>query len=575
MIATNLLAWSIQVAALVAGASLLPSLFRLDVPGVRYAYWRMVSLLCLALPWIQPYRETKLLSASTTSAVTTTASSASAGVAQTVSSWNWEQFLIVVLVVGIAVRLAWLATGLMRLRRLRDRATRGPIAHTENELQASLKIDCQIRYARDIDQPLTFGVRRPIVILPEKLRGQATEIQQAVLGHELFHVKRSDWAWLIIEELAVCVFWFHPASWWLASQIQRAREEVVDELTILLIGRRKTYVEALLAFSDATSIVPTAAFARRRHLFRRIALVSKETAMSSRRIVATCAAMALLLGAGSWYAVSAFPLQTAAQSRANNQLNPGPLELKAHQVTPENPIPRRLHFEPPVFPDAGTPLRGSVGVNVTLDDVGRVAEARLVEFTLTGPDFNMGMSGITGGGWDGIITRGRAGTARALINSSNINEQITGVFDAAVASVRQWRYDPPAEAPLTFAVKVPVKIGPEVMEFKPAPGNAAPRDNVRRDDALRVGGNIKAPKKIKDVRPIYPPIAREAGVAGVVILEVRIGADGFIEDGRVIKSIPLLDEAALDAVKQWQFEPTLMNGQPIPVIMTVTINFYQ
>lgn len=565
MIATNLLAASLQVAALVAVASLLPSLFRLDVPGVRYAYWRTVSLLCLALPWIQPYREMKFATQSSALEVTTAASSASAAMTQAIPAWSWEQLLIMVLVVGAAARLGWLVAGLMRLRRLRHRATRGPIAQTENELLSNLRTHCEIRYARDIEQPLTFGVWRPIVIVPEKLRGQATEVQQAVLGHELLHVERHDWAWLIVEELAVCVFWFHPVSWWLASQIQRAREEVVDELTILLTGRRKTYVEALLAFSDATSIVPTAAFARRRHLFRRIALVSKESAMSSRRIVATCAAMALLIGAGSWYAVSAFPLHSAAQSQAASGLNPGPLELKAHQVTPENPIPRRLHFEPPVFPDSGNSLRGSVGVQVTLDDVGRIAEARIVEFALNGPDFNIGMTGITGGGWEGLA---RA-TGRSLTK-----EQITGVFDAAVASVRQWRYDPPAEAPLTFAVKVPVKIGPEVMAFQPGPGNAAVRDGVRRDDALRVGGNIKAPRKIKDVRPVYPPIARQAGVAGVVILEVRIGTDGFVEDGRVLRSIPLLDEAALDAVRQWQFEPTLMNGQPIPVIMTVTINFY-
>ena len=114
------------------------------------------------------------------------------------------------------------------------------------------------------------------MLLPEVLRGQSPDIQRAVIGHELIHVQRRDWAWLVLEEIAVCFFWFHPAAWWLASRIQLAREEVVDELAILLTGRRKAYVEALLAFADTTSVLPTAAFARRRHLFRRIALVSKE-----------------------------------------------------------------------------------------------------------------------------------------------------------------------------------------------------------------------------------------------------------------------------------------------------------
>ena len=92
-------------------------------------------------------------------------------------------------------------------------------------------------------------------------------------------------------------------------------------------------------------------------------------------------------------------------------------------------------------------------------------------------------------------------------------------------------------------------------------------------DALRVGGSIKAPMKIKDVRPVYPQEARDAKVSGVVIIETRIGMNGAVESAHVLKSIPLLDQAALDAVKQWQFAPTLMNGAPVPVIMTVTVNF--
>jgi protein TonB len=90
---------------------------------------------------------------------------------------------------------------------------------------------------------------------------------------------------------------------------------------------------------------------------------------------------------------------------------------------------------------------------------------------------------------------------------------------------------------------------------------------------VRVGGNIKAPSKTKDVRPVYPQIAQSARVQGVVIIEATIGADGRVKDARVLRSIPLLDQAALDAVKQWQFTPTLLNGVPVPVIMTVTVNF--
>ena len=90
---------------------------------------------------------------------------------------------------------------------------------------------------------------------------------------------------------------------------------------------------------------------------------------------------------------------------------------------------------------------------------------------------------------------------------------------------------------------------------------------------VRVGGNIRAPTKIKDVKPVYPAIAQSARVAGAVTIEATIGPDGKVIDAKVVRSIPLLDQAALDAVRQWEYTPTLLNGVPVPVLVTVTINF--
>jgi len=91
--------------------------------------------------------------------------------------------------------------------------------------------------------------------------------------------------------------------------------------------------------------------------------------------------------------------------------------------------------------------------------------------------------------------------------------------------------------------------------------------------AVRVGGQIKTPRKIKNVEPVYPALARQARVQGVVILECTISPSGKVTDVRILRSIPLLDEAALDAVRQWTYTPTLLNGIPVPVIMTVTVTF--
>ena len=90
---------------------------------------------------------------------------------------------------------------------------------------------------------------------------------------------------------------------------------------------------------------------------------------------------------------------------------------------------------------------------------------------------------------------------------------------------------------------------------------------------VRVGGDVKEPKKIKDVKPIYPDIARANGVQGIVILEVIITYDGSVREVRVLRSVATLDDAAADAVRQWQFTPTLLNNQPVEVVMTVTVNF--
>ena len=92
-------------------------------------------------------------------------------------------------------------------------------------------------------------------------------------------------------------------------------------------------------------------------------------------------------------------------------------------------------------------------------------------------------------------------------------------------------------------------------------------------EPVRVGGQIKEPKKIKNVNPVYPDIARQARVQGVVIMECVISPQGAVTTCKNLRGIPLLDQAAMDAVKQWTYSPTLLNGVPVPVIMTVTVNF--
>src|SRR6185295_14804393 len=120
-----------------------------------------------------------------------------------------------------------------------------------------------------------------------------------------------------------------------------------------------------------------------------------------------------------------------------------------------------------------------------------------------------------------------------------------------------------------------------------------PRDSARRLEEFRakrrqqfeqqcrntlaggaVGGNLRPPAKLRDVKPLYPQHLQDANIGGLVSLEGRIGTDGSFTDLRVVTSVhPDLDAAALDAVRQWQFDETLLNCVPVEVPMNIAVTF--
>jgi TonB family protein len=111
----------------------------------------------------------------------------------------------------------------------------------------------------------------------------------------------------------------------------------------------------------------------------------------------------------------------------------------------------------------------------------------------------------------------------------------------------------------------------EAEEARRAKAATARREKLAK--AVRVGGQIRPPIKMKDVAPVYPAIAQSARVQGDVVIEATIDEEGKVADTKVVKSVPLLDQAALDAVKQWEYRPSLLNGVPTPVVTTITVKF--
>jgi protein TonB len=153
-------------------------------------------------------------------------------------------------------------------------------------------------------------------------------------------------------------------------------------------------------------------------------------------------------------------------------------------------------------------------------------------------------------------------------------------FEAAPHAIEAERATPPAALSMGEGPEIgdvpsvgdgmPTGVGSTINVGPPAP--PAPRV-AAASGPLRIGQGVREPRKIVDARPVYPALALSVKVEGAVMLEAVINERGVVERVRVLKSIPLLDAAAIDAVSRWRYTPTLLNGTPVAVLMTITINF--
>jgi len=124
---------------------------------------------------------------------------------------------------------------------------------------------------------------------------------------------------------------------------------------------------------------------------------------------------------------------------------------------------------------------------------------------------------------------------------------------------------------LPFAVAPPTAAAPPQPPPTPPAPPAAPK--IPRVEPIRVASTLQASRLIRKVDPVYPQLAKAAHLDGTVIAEARITQDGTIDSLRIISGNPLFFQSVLDAVKQWRYEPTILNSEPIDVITTITVNF--
>jgi TonB family protein len=555
MTAANFIAYTAQVALVVALSAGLPRVMGLRAPGVHYVFWRLVLLVCLTLPVLQPWRarEIRPASGAATQAVLAPAAVTGARVSDASprrAPFDWLFAVQIVLLAGAGARLGWMALGVARLDALRRRSAGSP-ALGFDDLQSAIGTTAPILWSADVRHPVTFGLMRPVVLLPAALKAVDRAAQRAVVAHELHHVKRRDWAWVIGEEIVRSIFWFHPAMWWLVSRVQLARETVVDELSILVTNARRTYLDTLLAFADDTGLGSSPAFSARRHLFHRVMLLSKEGGMSSSRIAFVSGALIVALGAGTWSAVNAFPLYGASEPAASApQAQP--------QKPPRDPLsPATYHRQAlEYWEKAYKDLSLTPDARLEVVKKGIASEDRALELN---PDYVEALV------YKNILLRMQADLTVDSTEQARLIEEANLLRDRAMALRKSGVKDPVPSGAMP-PPPPPPPPGPAIM-------TADYRQVLEMYKPARIGGEFKAPMKTKDAKPVYPPEAQAARIQGVVIIEAIIDPNGQVAAARVLRSIPGLDEAAVAAVQQWEFTPTLINGQPSAVIMTLTVNF--
>lgn len=410
----NLVAHGLQVALIVTGSALLAYLLRLRTAAARLGYFQLVLVICLALPFVQPWRPLALHEVISVTSGRLPGSEMLQDTAPRTRALPLAETILVIAAMGILARSLWLTLGFWTLYRYRRTSSAfescpPSVAHA----QQHLGIRAEFRTSEKIKGPITFGLKRPLILLPSGYLAMAPQTQQAIACHELIHVRRRDWVPTVLEELVLSILWFHPAIWWLIAQIRLAREQVVDREVIAITSSRNEYVEALLEvarFNRGTRLAPATLFIRRRHLLKRAAAITKEYSMSKRRLIASLAAgvcaMVIVGRLGVWL----FPLEARAQ------------EQSVQPISVESGEDGLLHWARIDYPRRAMERRveGVVALEINIDERGQVADARV----LSGPD---------------------------------------ELRRAALQSVLQWHYDPakrsPGKAEVTIHYRLPRDAG--------------------------------------------------------------------------------------------------------------------
>ena len=438
--------------------------------------------------------------------------------------FDWVPIAAMAWAAGFLLSAAALLVGIARLNRIAARASRVDEPRwvgIARAIAAGYGIEREVILLQT-DAPAllaTWGILRPRVLLPMQAREWSEERIHVVLCHELAHIRRHDWFVQIAAEGLRTLLWFNPLIWIACRRLRRESEQACDDAVLERGVAARAYAAHLLELarkfrlpeSPWSSAMP---MAHPSTLERRIAAMLNprldRQALSRRAL----AAIAVLL--------VAVTLPIAALRGA--QAVPAALTGSVYDATGA------------VIPGVELSLEDANQFKwtVTTDSSGRfefapvrpgkyVLAASLPGFKALRHEFEL----KNNRDWDRAVT----------LQVGELSETIT---------VRESRVAGPTSSSQT----------------------QSPRP-------IRVGGNIRVPRKELDVRPTYPASMRAAGREGVVPIEAIIGRDGTVISVRVLTAQvhPDFAIAAVDAVRQWRFTPTLLNGAPVEVVMNVSVTF--
>lgn len=539
---------AIKVSLIVVAALAAVSLFRYRSAAIRHWLLSCAVVCAVLAPAFRPIAPSWTMPLASIAAVPSSAETLSPGggaippalsrppdAPTTSSQINWSRLIAWVWAAGLAVSLGVLAVGFARLVWISARSK--PIVDGRwREIAADLLRREAVRrrvHLLQSDQStllVTWGIFRPDIILPKEARNWSGDRIRIVLLHELAHISRGDWATQIVAECLRSVYWFNPLVWLASARLRHESEQACDDAVLAGGVEAADYATHLLDLARAIkgrhTLLPAPAMARPSSLERRFTVMLNHATNRSpltrpARLltgITVLAASVLLAGFG---AAQSFYTFSGSVFDSTNRVVP---KITVTLINPDN----------------------QSKYSIQSDSTGRFQFVGLPPGEYLFEASGMGFTTLKGK----VTVAGRDVQKDLSLEVGSLEETITITASASgteEANARPRR----VESPRAREPRVPPPCGGTV-----------------------VGGNIKPPVKLVDVRPTYPENLRAARAGGVVKLDALIGTDGMIRDLRVLSApYPDLGVAAMEAVRQWEFSQTLLNCEPIEVRMKVTANF--